>query len=155
MTLPATQVAVGELNPWLVAFGRAVGAGLLAWAYLRLVKAPRPTAGQWRRLAVVAAGVVVGFPLFSSLALTTRTAAHGAVVNAVLPAITAVFAVLRAGERPPPMFWAASGTATRQRAASARLAKAGRARLEIMPSSCSHFLASVFRATSYGNRSLV
>jgi len=110
MTLPATQVAVGELNPWLVAFGRAVGAGLLAWAYLRLVRAPRPTAGQWRRLAVVAAGVVVGFPLFSSLALTTRTAAHGAVVNAVLPAITAVFAVLRAGERPPPRFWVASGT---------------------------------------------
>jgi drug/metabolite transporter (DMT)-like permease len=110
MSLPATQVAVNELNPWLVAFGRAVGAGLLAWAYLRLVRAPRPTAAQWRRLAIVAAGVVVGFPLFTSLALTTQTAAHGAVVIAVLPAITAMFAVLRAGERPPPMFWAASGT---------------------------------------------
>ena len=109
MSLPATQAAVSELNPWLVAFGRAVGAGLLAWAYLRLVRAPRPSAGQWRRLAIVAAGVVVGFPLFSSLALTTQTAAHGAVVVAVLPAITAVFAVLRAGERPPLMFWAASG----------------------------------------------
>ncbi|MGI5211732.1 DMT family transporter [Plantactinospora sp. CA-290183] len=109
LSLPATQVAVAELDPWLVAFGRAVGAGLLAWAYLRLVRAPRPTAGQWRRLAVVAAGVVFGFPLFTSLALTTQTAAHGAVVIAVLPAVTAVFAVLRVGERPPPRFWAASG----------------------------------------------
>ncbi|MFC6016189.1 DMT family transporter [Plantactinospora solaniradicis] len=109
MSLPATQVAVGELDPWLVAFGRAVGAGLLASAYLRLVGAPRPTATQWRRLAIVAAGVVVGFPLFTSLALTTQTAAHGAVVIAVLPAVTAVFAVLRAGERPAPLFWAASG----------------------------------------------
>ncbi|MDG4832944.1 DMT family transporter [Solwaraspora sp. WMMD1047] len=109
LSLPATQVAVGELDPWLVAFGRAVGAGLLAAAYLRLVRAPRPTAAQWWRLVVVAAGVVVGFPLFTSLALTTQTAVHGAVVIAVLPAITAVFAVLRAGERPPPAFWAASG----------------------------------------------
>jgi len=109
MSLPATQVAVHEINPWLVAFGRSVGAGLLACLYLRLVRAPRPTATQWRRLATVAAGVVVGFPLFTSLALTTQTAAHGAVVIAVLPAITAVFAVLRAGERPPVMFWIASG----------------------------------------------
>jgi len=108
LSLPATQVAVADLNPWLVAFGRAVGAGVLALAYLAVVRAGRPTGRQWRRLAVVATGVVVGFPLFTSIALTTQTAAHGAVVIAVLPAITAVFAVLRAGERPPPLFWAAS-----------------------------------------------
>ncbi|MEH0969652.1 DMT family transporter [Micromonospora sp. CPCC 205546] len=109
MSLPATRVAVQQLDPWFVAFGRAVGAALLAWAYLRSTGASRPTAGQWRRLAVVALGVVVGFPLFTSLALTTQTSAHGAVVITVLPATTAVFAVLRAGERPPPLFWVASG----------------------------------------------
>ncbi|MEU2667110.1 DMT family transporter [Micromonospora sp. NPDC007220] len=108
MSLPATRVAVQQLDPWFVAFGRAVGAALLAWAYLRSTGAPRPTRGQWRRLAVVALGVVVGFPLFTSLALITQTSAHGAVVITVLPAMTAVFAVLRAGERPPPLFWAAS-----------------------------------------------
>ncbi|WP_083672764.1 DMT family transporter [Micromonospora sp. CB01531] len=109
MSLPATRVAVGHLDPWFVAFGRAVGAALLAWAYLRLTGAPRPTRRQWRRLSIVAVGVVVGFPLFTSLALTTQTAAHGAVVITVLPAMTAVFAVLRAGERPPLLFWVASG----------------------------------------------
>ncbi|MEU8182082.1 DMT family transporter [Micromonospora sp. NPDC049047] len=108
MSLPATRVAVQELDPWFVAFGRAVGAALLAWAYLRLTGAPRPTRDQWRRLAVVALGVVVGFPLFTSLALTTRTSAHSAVVITVLPALTAVSAVLRAGERPPLPFWVAS-----------------------------------------------
>ncbi|GAA1630473.1 DMT family transporter [Catellatospora bangladeshensis] len=108
MSLPATRVAVQQLDPWFIAFGRAVGAALLAWAYLRWTGAPRPTRAQWRRLAVVAAGVVIGFPLFSSLALTTQTAAHGAVVVALLPAMTAVFAVLRAGERPSPLFWAAA-----------------------------------------------
>lgn len=108
LSLPATRLAVQHLDPWFVAFGRAVGAGLLAWAYLRLTGAPRPSRGQWRRLAVVALGVVVGFPLFTSLALLTQTSAHGAVVIAALPAMTAVFAVLRAGERPPPLFWIAS-----------------------------------------------
>ncbi|MGK5522678.1 DMT family transporter [Micromonospora sp. URMC 107] len=108
MSLPATRVAVQQLDPWFVAFGRAVGAGLLAWAYLRLTGAPRPTRGQWRRLTIVALGVVVGFPLFTSLALIAQTSAHGAVVITVLPAMTAVFAVLRAGERPPPLFWVAS-----------------------------------------------
>nr|WP_255437174.1 DMT family transporter [Actinoplanes solisilvae] len=107
MSLPATRVAVQELDPWFVAFGRAVGAALLAAAYLRITRAPRPTRAQWRRLSIVAAGVVVGFPLFTSLALTTETAAHGAVVVTVLPALTAVFAVLRAGERPPLPFWLA------------------------------------------------
>lgn len=109
MSLPATRVAVHHLDPWLVASGRAVGAGLLAWAYLRTTRSPRPTAAQWRRLGVVAAGVVIGFPLFTSLALTTQTAAHGAVVTTVLPAVTAAFAVLRAGERPPILFWVTSG----------------------------------------------
>ncbi|MFG3700489.1 DMT family transporter [Micromonospora sp. NPDC047620] len=108
MSLPMTRVAVQELDPWFVAFGRAVGAALLAWAYLRSTGAPRPSRGQWRRLSIVALGVVVGFPLFTSLALTTQTSAHGAVVVAVLPAMTAMFAVLRAGERPPPLFWVAS-----------------------------------------------
>ncbi|MEV7228154.1 DMT family transporter [Polymorphospora sp. NPDC051019] len=108
LSLPATRVAVQQLDPWFVAFGRAVGAALLAFAYLRLTGAPRPTRDQWRRLSVVAVGVVAGFPLFTSLALTTQPSARGAVVIAVLPAATAVFAVLRAGERPPVLFWVAS-----------------------------------------------
>jgi len=108
MSLPATRVTVQQLDPWFVAFGRAVGAALLAGAYLRITGAARPTRGQWWRLSIVALGVVVGFPLFTSLALITQTSAHGAVVITVLPAMTAVFAVLRAGERPPLLFWVAS-----------------------------------------------
>ncbi|MCY1141067.1 DMT family transporter [Actinoplanes sp. Pm04-4] len=110
LSLPATRVAVHDLDPWFVAFGRAVGAALLAAVYLWLTRAPRPTQSQWRRLSIVALGVVVGFPLFTSLALTTQTSAHGAVVITVLPAMTAVFAVLRAGERPPRPFWLAAAT---------------------------------------------
>jgi len=104
----ATLALDGGFDPWLVAFGRAALAGLLAVAYLRAVRAPRPRGAQWRRLAVVAGGVIIGFPLFTSLALVTSDAAHGAVVIAILPAATALAAVLRAGERPGPAFWLAA-----------------------------------------------
>ena len=108
-SLPATRLAVADLDPWLVAFGRASVAGVLAAAYLALARAPRPTPAQWRSVAIVAGGVVVGFPLAISLALEAQTAAHGAVVVAILPAATAVAAVARAGERPSARFWFASG----------------------------------------------
>jgi drug/metabolite transporter (DMT)-like permease len=60
---------------------------------------------QWGRLAVVAAGIVIGFPLLTSYALTQVPASHGAVVIAILPAATAVTAVIRGRERPPLPFW--------------------------------------------------
>ncbi|MET0603794.1 MAG: DMT family transporter [Baekduia sp.] len=107
-SMPATRLAVADLDPWFVAFGRAVVAGLLSVLVLTATRAPRPTPTQWRSLALVALGVVVGFPLFTSLALRDLPASHGAVVVGMLPAATAVAAVLRAGERPTRAFWLAS-----------------------------------------------
>jgi drug/metabolite transporter (DMT)-like permease len=107
-TLPLTRVAVADLDPWFVAFGRATVAAALAAAYLVATGAPRPARAHARPLLVVALGVIVGFPLFSSLALRGETAAHGAVVIGLLPAATAVAAVARAGERPSRAFWLAS-----------------------------------------------
>jgi drug/metabolite transporter (DMT)-like permease len=109
-SFPATKLALDGFDPWLVAFGRAAIAGVLAIAYLAAVGAPVPSRQQRRRLAIVAGGVVVGFPLFTSLALVTSGSAHGAIVIAVLPAATALAAVARAGERPGPAFWLAAGT---------------------------------------------
>jgi drug/metabolite transporter (DMT)-like permease len=56
----------------------------------------------------VGGGVVIGFPLLTSFALTTVPASHGAVVIALLPAATAAMAVLRGHERPPTLFWVVS-----------------------------------------------
>lgn len=105
-TVPLTRVAVTDLDPMLVGVGRAVVAGLLALALLAAVRPRTPRGSQWLRLVVVACGVVVGFPVLTSLALTTTTAAHAAVVIGLLPAATAVAAVIRTGERPPVRFWA-------------------------------------------------
>ncbi|MCW2994662.1 MAG: family transporter [Conexibacter sp.] len=108
-SLPATRLAVADLDPWLVAFGRAVVAGVLSGAFLLVTRAPRPTRVQLKDLALVALGVVVGFPLCTSLALHHLPASHGAVVVGMLPAATAVAAVVLAGERPTRAFWLASG----------------------------------------------
>jgi drug/metabolite transporter (DMT)-like permease len=104
-TVPFTRVAVAGLSPLFVGSGRAVVAAVLAAVALGCTRQARPTGAQWARLAVVAGGVVAGFPLLTSYALTTASAGHSAVVIALLPAATAVMAVLRGGERPPASFW--------------------------------------------------
>lgn len=111
-SLPATRLALRDLDPWVVAFGRALVAAALSMVVLRAGRAPWPSRRQWRSLAIVAAGVVVGFPLLTSLALHHRTSAHAAIVVGLAPATTAVMAVLRAGERPSRAFWAASAAGT-------------------------------------------
>lgn len=108
-TLPFTRVATETLSPLFVGAGRAVVAAALAGAALALTRQRLPVGAQWARLAVVAAGVVVGFPLLTSFALTTSSASHGAVVIALLPAATAVMAVVRGRERPPVPFWVSAG----------------------------------------------
>jgi len=104
-TIPFTKVAVAGLSPLFIGSGRAVVAAMLAALALALTRQRLPRGVQWGRLAVVAAGVVVGFPLLTSFALTSTPASHGAVVIALLPAATATAAVLRGRERPPLAFW--------------------------------------------------
>ncbi len=108
LTVPLTRVAVGGLSPLFIGSGRAVVAALLAGAALAATRQSRPAGAQWLRIGVVAAGVVVGFPILTSYALTVTPASHGAVVIALLPAATAVAAVLRVGERPGRAFWSFS-----------------------------------------------
>lgn len=108
-TVPFTKVAVASLSPLFIGSGRAVVAAILAVSALALTRQQLPHGVQWARLAVVAAGVVVGFPLLTSFALTSTPASHGAVVIALLPAATATAAVLRGREHPPPAFWLITG----------------------------------------------
>ncbi len=112
-TLPFTRIAVGSFDPLMVGAGRAVVAALLAGVVLAVTRTRMPPRRLWPRILVVAGGVVVGFPLLTSFALQTAPASHGAVVIGLLPAATAVVAVLRARERPSRMFWVAAlaGTA--------------------------------------------
>ena len=104
-SLPATRLAVLEFDPVFLTVARAAIAGLLALCMLVLFKEKRPAKHQLMPLAIVAMGVVVGFPLLTALALQYVTSAHSIVFVGLLPLATAVFGVLRGGERPRPVFW--------------------------------------------------
>ncbi len=108
LTLPFTRMAVAELNPVLVALGRAVVAAIGSAALLWWIGAPRPTATQLRALIIISLGVVIGFPVFSSIAMRHVPASHGAIVVGILPLATALFGALRFGERPSRGFWIAA-----------------------------------------------
>src|SRR5258707_1023488 len=104
-SLPATRVAVADLAPMFLTSARAVIAALLGAVFLLALRQARPARSDVIRLAVVALGVVVGFPLLTALALQHITAAHSIVFIGLLPLATAIFGVLRGGERPKPAFW--------------------------------------------------
>ena len=127
-TLPATRVAVEQLDPTFVGIGREAFAAMLAGLILLLTRAPLPSRAQLRRLGIVAFGVVFGWPLFTAIALRDVTSAHSAVIVGILPAATAVAAVLRAGERPTRGFWLASLAGLDRGACLCRVAGRGPAR---------------------------
>ncbi len=111
-TFPATTFALRGFDAYIVGAGRSVIGACAAAAVLLLTRAPLPTRAQLRPLAAVAVGCGIGFGLLSALALRHTTATHAAVVTGLLPVATAIAAVALGGERPRPLFWAASVTGT-------------------------------------------
>ena len=104
-SLPATRIAVGGFTPLFLTSARAVIAALLGAALLVALRQKRPAMSDLGPLALVAIGVVIGFPLLTGLALQQITSAHSIVFVGLLPLATAIFGVLRGGERPKPAFW--------------------------------------------------
>lgn len=104
-SLPATRVAVADLSPTFLTCARASIAAMLGLVLLLLLRQPRPKAADVPSLALSALGVVVGFPLLTALVLQHVTSAHSIVFLGLLPLCTAVFAVVRGGERPRAPFW--------------------------------------------------
>ncbi|MEV7320933.1 DMT family transporter [Streptomyces sp. NPDC093970] len=108
LTFPATAWGLEGFGPWALVAVRSVLAAALAGGCLLFLRVRPPERRHWAGLAVVAAGVVLGFPMLTTLALETSTTAHAAVVVGLLPLTTALFSALRTGVRPSRTFWAAA-----------------------------------------------
>ena len=106
-SLPATKTAVPHFGWLMTSLGRAEVAALLAAVVLLARRERLPRRGLWLPIVVSGLGVIIGFPLLTSIALRDVSSAHGAVVTGLLPAATAAFAVWRGHERPPRAFWGA------------------------------------------------
>ncbi|MFF9015511.1 DMT family transporter [Streptomyces sp. NPDC014870] len=108
LTFPSTVWGLESFGPWSLVAVRSTLAALIAGAFLLAMKVPLPERRHWAGLAVVAGGVVAGFPLLTTLALRTTTTSHAAVVVGLLPLTTAAFAAVRTGRRPSRRFWLAA-----------------------------------------------
>lgn len=104
-SLPATRVAVADFDPVFLTLARASIAGVVALCVLLIRRQQRPDREDLGSLVIVSIGVVVGFPLLTALALQHITSAHSIVFIGLLPLSTALFGVLRAGDRPSLSFW--------------------------------------------------
>jgi len=70
---------------------------------------PSPKPRDWSPLARTAFGVVLGFPLLTSVAMRHVEAVHASVIVGVLPLATAAVGALLHRQRPSLRFWACAG----------------------------------------------
>jgi drug/metabolite transporter (DMT)-like permease len=110
LTLPMTRLAVGtsdapQMSGVFIAMGRAVVATALSAVFLLATRAPMPRRGDWLPLAITSAGVVFGFPLFTSIAMRYVEAVHASVIAGVLPLATAAVGAWLHRQRPSRGFW--------------------------------------------------
>ena len=113
-TLPMTRLAVGtpdapQMSGLFIAMGRAVVAAMLSVIFLLVTRAPLPRRENWLPLAITAGGVVLGFPLFTSVAMRHVEAVHASVIVGVLPLATAAVGALLHRQRPSGGFWLCAG----------------------------------------------
>ncbi|NLU66266.1 DMT family transporter [Streptomyces sp. HNM0574] len=108
LTFPGTVWALEGFGPWSSTALRTVIAAAIAGVAMLILRVPVPERRHWGGIAVAATGVVLGFPLLTTLALQTSTTSHSAVVVGLLPLTTAVYSCLRTGARPSRLFWAAA-----------------------------------------------
>jgi drug/metabolite transporter (DMT)-like permease len=108
LTLPFTQMAVNEMSPFFLAFGRASIAGICALILLLFNKSKFPNRVQIKKLIIIVVGVVYGFPIFTSIAMTTLPSSHSGIVLGILPLAMSLFAAIKYKEKPSLSFWLTS-----------------------------------------------
>ena len=108
----ATKIAVGGLDAVIVGILRTViaSAVVLPVVVLGGIAFPR-TANERGLLALSALGGFVVFPLLFSLGLARTSAAHGALVLALLPIFTGLFGALIERRAPRGRWWLGAGVA--------------------------------------------
>ena len=154
LTLPMTRLAVGtadapQMSGVFIALGRAVVAGALSAMFLLATRAPLPRGAQWQQLALVAGGVVFGFPLCTSIAMRHVEAVHASVIVGVLPLATAAVGAWLHAQRPSAGFWICAATGTGLVVAYA-IIRSGVSGLTISPADGLLLLAMACAAVGYG-----
>ena len=108
-TFIAVALGYQSFDAITMSFGRVIPAAIAAIISLKLLKQPvLPPREAFPVIFGVTAGVVIGFPLLSTLALMTVPPADAGVMGAITPIITAVIAVFIGHKKPRRLFWLAA-----------------------------------------------
>jgi drug/metabolite transporter (DMT)-like permease len=105
LTLPMTKLITPYFDPIFIGLGRSVLASIVAILILLKFTNSIPNKKQFIQLFFIALGVVIGFPIFTSIAMQSVPASHGAIVVGILPLATAVAGVIITNEKPSFSFW--------------------------------------------------
>ena len=154
LTLPMTRLAVGtaqapQMSGVFIAAGRAVVAAALSALLLLATRAPLPARSDWWPLAITSAGVVFGFPLFTSIAMRHVEAVHASVIVGVLPLATAAVGAWLHRQRPSAGFWACAALGSALVVAFA-IIRSGGSGLAIQPADAMLLAAMACAAVGYG-----
>ncbi|WP_029527439.1 DMT family transporter [Polaromonas glacialis] len=154
-TLPMTRLAVGshdapQMSSVFISMGRAVVAAALSALLLFATRAPLPRRQDWRPLAITAAGVVLGFPLLTSLAMRHVEAMHASVIIGMLPLATAAVGALLHRQRPSNGFWLCASVGSALVMAFALLRSGSTDGLRIQPADLLLLAAVLCAAVGYG-----
>ncbi|MEO6321398.1 MAG: DMT family transporter [Polaromonas sp.] len=155
-TLPMTRLAVGtpdepQMSGIFIAMGRALVAATLSVVFLLATRAPLPRKKDWGPLAITAGGVVLGFPLFTSIAMRHVEAVHASVIVGILPLATAAVGALLHRQRPSAGFWLCAGVGSALVVAFAMLRSgAPGSALAIQPADLLLLAAMLCAAVGYG-----
>ncbi len=90
LSFPATKIAVTEMSPWFVVSLRTLIAGILGLIWLIPSRAAVRSKFSELKIPMLVqiAGVVLGFPILSSIALKSTGSSHSALVIAITPILT-------------------------------------------------------------------
>jgi drug/metabolite transporter (DMT)-like permease len=112
-TFIAIALAKEGFDPTIVGVGRIVPAGIGAIIGLKMAGQkllPPREAFKW--VVVISLGIIIGFPIFSTLAMQTIPAGDAGLIVAIGPILTAVTALFYGHARPRNAFWIAAAIGT-------------------------------------------
>jgi drug/metabolite transporter (DMT)-like permease len=108
LSLPMTRWALESYSPLFTATGRPVIASMLAIPFLLIAREKLIPPSHHKEFFYTLLGAVFGWPILIALALMRTDTAPVAVVAAIMPLVTALFAVMRGHENVSREFWIAT-----------------------------------------------
>jgi drug/metabolite transporter (DMT)-like permease len=107
-----TKIAVGDVEPLIVGMLRTMLAAAITAPIVIVRRIARPrTAREMALLAASALGGFVGFPVLFSLGQRLTSASHGALILAILPVFTGIFAAVLERRMPGSRWWLGAAVA--------------------------------------------